>query len=281
MKKKCVIFGAGGTGRKVYTQVKDTYDVECFVDNDESKWGTNILGEGYLKINNPKDLTAMDYDTIFIGSLMGLNDILRQLLDMEIDISKIDYEYVQVSVKSREFFLRNFRNIVDMKGLLGAVAEAGVYQGEFAKIINEVFPERKCYLFDTFEGFDARDFDYEKMDSLTEAQHLKKTSVDLVLEKMKTPGNCIIKKGYFPETAAGLEEQFCFVNLDMDLYKPILDGLEYFYPRVVEGGVILVHDYFSNVYPNVKASVADFETRIGKSLKIVPVGDDISLAIIK
>ena len=36
----------------------------------------------------------------------------------------------------------------------GAVAELGVYRGEFARLINVAFPDRKLYLFDTFSGFD-------------------------------------------------------------------------------------------------------------------------------
>lgn len=278
MKKKCIIFGAGGTGRKVYGQVKDKFDVECFVDNDINKIGWEVMGE---TVREPKEITKISYDTIFVGSLMGLEDIVKQLLGMGVDFLKINYEYVQISVKSREAFLRNFKELLVKKNITGGVAEAGVYQGEFAKIINEVFPERKFYLFDTFEGFDNRDFDYEERDSLTEAEHLRKTSIDLVMKKMKAPDKCIIKKGYFPETTVGLEEFFCFVNLDMDLYKPTLAGLEYFYPRMVDGGVILIHDYFSDIYPNVQSAVSDFEERLGQKLKMMPIGDDISLAIVK
>ena len=35
----------------------------------------------------------------------------------------------------------------------GSVAEAGVYKGDFAQYINAFFPGRKCYLFDSFNGF--------------------------------------------------------------------------------------------------------------------------------
>ena len=35
----------------------------------------------------------------------------------------------------------------------GSIAEVGVYKGQFAKYMNEVFPEKTLYLFDTFEGF--------------------------------------------------------------------------------------------------------------------------------
>jgi O-methyltransferase len=37
--------------------------------------------------------------------------------------------------------------------VIGEVAELGVYRGDFASIINALFPDRKLYLFDTFRGF--------------------------------------------------------------------------------------------------------------------------------
>ena len=93
--------------------------------------------------------------------------------------------------------------------------------------------------------------------------------------------NCIIRKGYFPDTVKGLEEKFVFVSLDMDLYRPTLEGLEYFYPRMCGGGIIAIHDYFSDAYPNIKRAVNDFCEKNKIDLNLCPVGDDISIAIIK
>jgi O-methyltransferase len=47
---------------------------------------------------------------------------------------------------------------------------------------------------------------------------------------MKYKENCIVRKGYFPETAEDLEDEFVFVSIDADLYEPIYNGLCYFYP---------------------------------------------------
>jgi hypothetical protein len=48
----------------------------------------------------------------------------------------------------------------------GAVAELGVYRGEFAKLINTLFPTKKLYLFDTFTGFHQKDIDHELSNNL-------------------------------------------------------------------------------------------------------------------
>ena len=137
------------------------------------------------------------------------------------------------------------------------------------------------YLFDTFEGFDAKDVEIEKARdfSVQSAGHLKDASIKMVLDKMEYPSQCIIKKGYFPDTAIGLVEKFCFVNLDLDLYKPTLEGLKFFYPRMVAGGIILIHDYFGDAYKGVKKAVSEFNEIQEVPLKLFPIGDDLSIGI--
>ena len=148
-------------------------------------------------------------------------------------------------------------------GIEGSVAELGVNTGLFARVINHCFPDRKLYLFDTFEGFDKRDAEVDRKENFSSAtQDFTQTSVDLVLSNMEHPENCIIRKGWFPDTSEGIDEKFCFVNLDADLYQPMKAGLEFFYPRLVHGGVIMLHD-FSNAdpqfdYKGVRKAVKDF-----------------------
>ncbi len=52
------------------------------------------------------------------------------------------------------------------------------------------------------------------------------------------------------------ERRFSFVHLDVDLYESTLAGLEYFYPRLIPGGVILSHDY--SILAGVKKAFEDF-----------------------
>ncbi len=48
------------------------------------------------------------------------------------------------------------------KHLSGSIAEVGVYRGEFANKIRILFPDRKFYLFDTFEGFTKEEMETAK-----------------------------------------------------------------------------------------------------------------------
>lgn len=162
----------------------------------------------------------------------------------------------------------------------GAVAELGVAQGEFARVINAHFPDRKLYLFDTFEGFPETDVEHETFHqySTTSKDQYADISLEQVIGSMRFPENCIIKKGYFPDTAEGLEESFCFVNIDCDLYKPIYAGLSYFYPRLVRGGYMFVHDYRSKYFLGVREALRAFAYEQGISYCVLP--DNTGTAVI-
>ncbi|HBG65068.1 MAG TPA: macrocin-O-methyltransferase, partial [Treponema sp.] len=70
------------------------------------------------------------------------------------------------------------------------------------------------------------------------------------------------------------------VNLDMDLYTPTLAALEFFLAHMDEG-CILMHDYFSPNLTGIKKAVDDFEVEIHKTIPKLPIGDEISIALIK
>jgi len=168
-----------------------------------------------------------------------------------------------VETLSREIY----RNKIE-----GAVAEVGVYQGEFAALIHHYFNDRVLYLFDTFEGFDRRDAALDKEKHYSPAMwDFSDTSPELVLSKMKDKSKVQIKKGYFPASAKGCEEErFCFVSLDADLYEPTYAGLCWFYPRLVDGGYIMVHDYESHGYKGVREAVDAFARTTSISYIVLP-----------
>ena len=43
-----------------------------------------------------------------------------------------------------------------------------------------------------------------------------------------------------------IDKKFCFVHLDVDLYKSTIDSLRFFFPKMISGGIILMHDYHSD-----------------------------------
>jgi O-methyltransferase len=122
----------------------------------------------------------------------------------------------------------------------GSLAECGVYRGSLSTFIHDMLPERRLYLFDSFQGFSETD------SNTKDDVRFRDTSEFEVLRKMSNTENVIIRKGFFPSTAAGLEdERFAFVVIDLDKYESTRAALEFFYPRTVKGGFISVHDYSS------------------------------------
>lgn len=170
-------------------------------------------------------------------------------------------------------------NEIKSNNVEGNLAELGVYKGEFAKRLNQLFPGKKLYLFDTFEGFDQKDISTEKKSNFSSGeQDFSDTSVELVLSKMKYRDNCIVKKGFFPDSANGIDDTFCFVSIDADLYEPILAGLRFFYPRLSHKGYIFVHDFNNDLYKGSRKAVTEFCST--NNINYLPIPDSGGTAII-
>lgn len=277
-----IIFGTGCTGQKVFELIKNKENVIGFLDNNEQTWGTDLFGKPVL--GNAKQVINYEFDKIYICSLPGLEYIERELLDAGVDGRKLNKSFVETSVNARVNFLKEFSELNAEIRDNYSVAEGGVYQGEFSKEINRYFPKSKCFLFDTFEGFKEEDIKIEQLNKFSNQSqgHLNNTSEELVLSKLPHKEMVEIRKGYFPETAYLLEnEKFIFVNLDFDLYNPTLAGLRWFFPKMIKGGCILVHDYFTLGYGGVKQAVEEFRTECNQEFVVVPIGDAFSIAIIK
>ena len=206
---------------------------------------------------------------------------------MGIADSKIITSYIDGPLESRRIFLKSIAGMPEFALLHGECAEAGVFEGDFARYINEYFPDRVLHLFDTFEGFDERDIEKEKGLSTAKAGEYGNTSEQKVMEKMPFPEQCVIHKGCFPETAESINDEFCFVNLDLDLYEPTYEGLQFFGGRIVHGGIILVHDYFAENFKGPREAVDKFVNECNiqggegknKILKL-PIGDGVSIMLV-
>ena len=62
------------------------------------------------------------------------------------------------------------------------MAQGGLFLrfGRFGRNINKVFPDRKLYLFDTFDGFDKRDVKTEVNENYSQGnQDFSNTGIDL------------------------------------------------------------------------------------------------------
>lgn len=132
------------------------------------------------------------------------------------------------------------------EGIPGEFAEVGVWRGELSRFLHRCAPERKLYLFDTFSGFPPESVEALDLQNNGDATRFRDTSVEAVKRSVGASQNIIFRVGIFPQSAVGLEgESFSFVMLDLDIYKPTVAALEFFYPRVPAGGYIFIHDFNS------------------------------------
>jgi O-methyltransferase len=151
--------------------------------------------------------------------------------------------------------------------VLGSFAELGVYKGITANMIFEMDKSRILHLFDTFEGFSETDLQHENVQGgKYTTKEFSDTSAESVKKYINGGESIVFHKGYFPETAKGLEnETFAFVNIDADLYLPTIEGLKFFYPRLSPGGVIFIHDYNHN-WEGARKAVDEFSGTIPESI---------------
>lgn len=149
-------------------------------------------------------------------------------------------------------------NQVLQDGVPGDMVELGVYKGNSAGILAAFARRhgRRVYLFDTFQGFDKRDL--RGVDS----QHLvqfRDTSLAGV-QALVGMDSVTYAQGFFPESAAKITmpERIAIAHIDCDLYEPMKAGLEWFYPRLSSGGIMLLHDYSSGHWPGATRAVDEF-----------------------
>jgi O-methyltransferase len=158
----------------------------------------------------------------------------------------------------------------------GALAEVGVWRGETSAFLHRLAPERRLYLFDTFEGFLSSDLPAGSTDT-----RFRDTSAAAVRRRVGSSENVILVPGHVPETLAhAAGERFAMVLLDLDLYEPTRASLEFFYPLLEPGAYLVMHDY--NNSESDWACKRAFDAFLGsRPERIVELGDVWGSALIR
>lgn len=148
-----------------------------------------------------------------------------------------------------------------VRKLNGHMAEIGVYQGGISQLMASSRPDSTLYSCDGFEGLPDL--------AVEDNNHHKKGDFnDVTYEEVKdflsSEKNAIVIKGFFPDGTIHQEmfdKEYFLVHVDVDLYQSTKDCLEFFYPRMVIGGIIMIDDY---PYLNgVKIAVNEFKKQTG------------------
>jgi hydrogenase maturation factor len=173
-------------------------------------------------------------------------------------------------------FARVWGLVLNVKHVLskhaGSLAELGVYQGQSSALLSFYAKKfgRKIYLADTFQGFAEQQFEEAMGDGKKAA--FKDISLEAARAVVGDYAGIRWVVGMFPDsvTEEMLEDTYAFVSIDCDIYEPIAEGLKFFWPRMVPGGIIFVHDYSSGFWPGATRAVDEFCARNGVAGSLLP-----------
>lgn len=214
------------------------------------------------------------------GTQKGLvNDVSSQAsriasrlnrISVAFDLS-IDERFVQAArplTETRQTLL-GFDRLFTLWQAVGNVAhlsapavEIGTYRGGSAALIAEAFrafagSEREIHVLDTFEGH--LDSTFSPHDASLQHGKFQRTSAEDVRRFLAGyPGIQVHQGDASAVIKTWPERQYSLVHLDVDLYRPTLDCLEYFGPRLVSGGIIVLDDYEAPTCPGVAEAAREY-----------------------
>jgi glycosyltransferase involved in cell wall biosynthesis/cephalosporin hydroxylase/tetratricopeptide (TPR) repeat protein/cyclopropane fatty-acyl-phospholipid synthase-like methyltransferase len=134
------------------------------------------------------------------------------------------------------------------KNLEGDFVDCGVSTGLFARgVINYVDFQKlnkTYYLLDTFSGMDPRYSSPYEMQRNETLGYSKNTDVFEKVKETFSGFNVEIIKGAIPDTLSQVRtEKICYLSVDMNCVMPEIAALEFFWNKIVSGGVIILDDY--------------------------------------
>lgn len=142
----------------------------------------------------------------------------------------------------------------------GDTAECGVFQGSSTYLIchstgGRLENPRTHHVFDSFEGLSEptnADGDYWSRGTFA-------CDLDTVKANLASLRNLSWHKGWIPDRFKDVEDRkFAFVHIDVDLYEPTRDSVEFFYPRMSKGGIIVCDDYGCTTCPGATRAIDEF-----------------------
>lgn len=147
----------------------------------------------------------------------------------------------------------------------GIFLEVGVYRGGSLFHMAKSHPNRMIFGFDTFEGMPHRYYDDDEHHKPGEFSDTSQDNVRHLLSECKNMAITI--KGLFPDSARGMiHNDVAFAHLDMDHWRGTQAAMEFLWPQMVPGGILLFDDYNWKNCEGITPLVHNFETAFGHKL---------------
>ena len=132
----------------------------------------------------------------------------------------------------------------------GDFVECGVNTGMMTGAILEYIRwkdtcgHRKFYLLDTFEGIPLDGLDPQDLSAVRERNRQYTDIFDVVEAHFTRYPNVLLVRGRIPETLQQVKsEGIAYLSIDMNLADPEIAAGEFFWPKLLPGGVIVLDDY--------------------------------------
>lgn len=149
--------------------------------------------------------------------------------------------------------------------------ECGCWKGHSSYGISTILKKnnfkKKFYIIDSFEGglskkiksdINTRRYIQNKNEITNQKNHFysKFEDVKNLLSDFKF---IEIYKGWIPEVFNKIKsEKFSFIHIDLDLYNPTFETINFFYDKLIEGGIIVCDDYNCSDFPGAKLAIDKF-----------------------
>ena len=156
--------------------------------------------------------------------------------------------------------------------LVGGTAECGVYRGSSSWLICNNSGGKAHYCFDSFEGLSEPD----QCDGEYWAKADLNSPESVANDRLADFSNVYILAGWIPTRFDDVESnEFSFVHIDVDLYAPTKASLEFFYPRLVDGGIIVMDDYGFETCPGARRAADEYMRSRSESILHLPTGQGV------
>lgn len=130
---------------------------------------------------------------------------------------------------------------------------------------------KKLYLFDTFAGIPESQVAQDE--NITGYRNLYFECYDLVKNNFSKYPNVVLVRGAIPESLHTVDiPKVSYLHIDMNIEYPEREALEYFWPRLVSGGIVMLDDYGFEGHEKQKRSHDEFARRHGLMICALPTG---------
>ena len=159
----------------------------------------------------------------------------------------------------------------------GDICEVGCWRGlsayQIAYRVREAGKQVALHVFDSFEGLS----EYSTMD-LHNGQDVDSGLTKRVRKQFACPLTTVQENlaefdfirfypGWVPERFGEVDTaRFSFVHIDVDLYQPTKDSFSFFYPRLIENGIMVFDDYGYTSFPGAQEAIDEALQQVDSAL---------------